>query len=222
MLTMLRVGLLKGEESLRHKITSYLEGEGYLTTISDTIVQFMAQSAHCDIAVIDVGLVDGIDLADALRKSRPQVGIILLASSASTDHRINDAKANADYYLVKPIQLDLLSAHIAALSRRLIQPIKWRLNLMQRHLTAPNGSAKKMSELEMTLLELLARNAGQVVRRPVIASAFGSNWIDYDERHLDQLVSRMRKRWLIQTGEQLPLKTEHGQGYRFCVDIQII
>lgn len=219
---MLRVGLLKGQENLRHEIAGFLEGEGYLTSTAGNIAQFMTHSADCDIAVIDTELTGSTELANTLRKTRPQVGIILLTSVPENDRRIQDAKANADYYLVNPVQLDLLSAHITALSRRLIQPVRWRLNLMQRHLTAPNGNTKKMSELEMTLLELLARNAGQVVRRPVIASAFGSNWIDYDERHLDQLVSRMRKRWLTQTGEQLPLKTEHGQGYRFCVDIQII
>lgn len=220
---MIRVGLLEDEEDLRNEVADFLQSEGYETIEAGTIAEFELFASQCDIAVIDVGLPDGsgFSAAETLRQSCPQTGIILLTARGSIDDRINGLKGGADQYLVKPIKLNVLSAYIAALSRRVAPPSTWRLSLIQRQLSAPNGYSKKMSALEMTLLELLARNAGQVVQRPAIASAFGSNWIDYDERHLDQLVSRLRKRWLKQTGEQLPLKTEHGQGYSFCVDIQI-
>jgi two-component system OmpR family response regulator len=220
---MIRVGLLEDETDLRMEVTDFLRSEGYETRDAGTIAEFMLLTPQCDIAVIDVGLPDGngFAVAEALRKSQPHIGIIMLTARGSIDDRINGLKGGADHYLVKPIKLTILSAHIAALARRVAPSKTWQLSLIQRHLLSPEGNAIKMSALEMILLELLARNAGKVVHRPSIASAFGSDWIDYDERHLDQLVSRLRRRWLKQTGAQLPLKTEHGQGYSFCVDIQV-
>lgn len=220
---MIRVGLLEDEVDLRIEIADFLQSEGYAVIEAGTVTEFDKIASQCDIAVIDVGLPDGSGFAVAasLRESSPQTGVILLTARGSIDDKIHGLKGGADHYLIKPVKLNVLAAYVAALSRRIPSHSTWQLSLIQRELSAPDGSSKKMSALEMTLLELLARNAGQVVSRPAIATAFGSDWIDYDERHLDQLVSRMRRRWLQQTGEPLPLKTEHGQGYSFCVDIQI-
>ncbi|WP_050477148.1 response regulator transcription factor [Herbaspirillum rhizosphaerae] len=220
---MARVLLLEDEADLRAEVADFLHSEGHQVLEAGNVAEFCPQIDMADIAIIDVGLPDGdgFDVAEVLRKSHPQIGTIMLTARGSIDDKIKGLKRGADQYLIKPVRLSELSAYVAAIGRRVARTT-WQLNLIERCLHAPGGHSENMSALEMTLLELLARNAGQVVHRPAIAKAFGTNWIDYDERHLDQLVSRLRRRWQNHTGEKLPLRTEHGQGYSFCVDIEVL
>jgi two-component system OmpR family response regulator len=89
-------------------------------------------------------------------------------------------------------------------------------------LLAPDGTRFSLSKHESTLLELLARHCGHVVSRKRIASAFGVEWINYDDRRLDQMVSRLRKRWTCNSRQQLPFRTEYGKGYCFSAEIEVV
>jgi two-component system OmpR family response regulator len=220
---MAKILLLEDEADLRFEVVDFLRSEGHVVLHAGTVAEFMPQIDIAEIAIIDIGLPDGngFDVAQSLRKTHPRMGIIILTARGSSHDKINGLKLGADHYLVKPIRFTELAAYIASIARR-VTPTIWRLHLVERKLTAPDGSAEKMTGVEMTMLELLARHAGQVVLRPAIATAFGTDWLSYDERHLDQLVSRLRRRWRKHNGTELPLRTEHGLGYSLCVDIDII
>jgi two-component system OmpR family response regulator len=220
---MAKILLLEDEADLRFEVVDFLRSEGHIVLHAGSVAEFTPQIDAAEIAIIDVGLPDGngFDVAQSLRKSHPRMGIIILTARGASQDKINGLKLGADHYLVKPIRFTELAAYIASIARR-VAPTIWRLHLVERKLAAPDGSAEKMTGVEMTMLELLARNAGQVVLRPAIAKAFGTDWLSYDERHLDQLVSRLRRRWRKHNGTELPLRTEHGLGYSLCVDIDII
>jgi two-component system OmpR family response regulator len=220
---MAKILLLEDEADLRFEVVDFLRSEGHIVLHAASVAEFIPQIDVAEIAIIDIGLPDGngFDVAQNLRKSHPRMGIIILTARGASQDKINGLKLGADHYLVKPIRFTELAAYIASMARR-VAPTMWRLYLVERKLTAPDGSAEKMTGVEMTMLELLARNAGQVVLRPAIAKAFGTDWLSYDERHLDQLVSRLRRRWRKHNGTELPLRTEHGLGYSLCVDIDII
>ncbi|WP_050464877.1 response regulator transcription factor [Herbaspirillum autotrophicum] len=219
---MAKILLLEDEADLRSEVVDFLCNEGHQVSEAGDVATFMPLIDAADIAIIDVGLPDGngFSVAANLRKSHPRIGIIMLTARGSVDDKIIGLRGGADQYLVKPIRFTELAAYITAMARR-VAPDNWRLNLIERRLHAPGGQAESMSSQEMSLLELLARNSGRVVDRPAIAKAFGADWLDYDERHLDQLVSRLRRRWQSATGFKLPLRTEHGQGYSFSVEIQV-
>ncbi len=219
---MAKILLLEDEAELRSEVVDFLSNEGHQVSEAANIAEFIPLIDGADIAIIDVGLPDsdGFSVIENLHKSRPDIGIIMLTARGSVNDKISGLRGGADQYLVKPIRFTELAAYIAAMARRFARD-HWRLNLTERRLHAPGGQAESMSTQEMSLLELLARNSGQVVKRPAIASAFGADWLDYDERHLDQLVSRLRRRWHSATGLKLPLRTEHGQGYSFSVEIQV-
>ncbi|RJG05998.1 DNA-binding response regulator [Noviherbaspirillum cavernae] len=220
---MAKVLLLEDEVALREEVADFLRSEGHQVQEAGSVAEFTPLIDHAEIAIIDVGLPDGdgFAVAESLSKTHPHIGAIMLTARGSINDKINGLRKGADHYLIKPIRLNELSAYVSAIARRIVSDT-WRLNMLERSLCAPGGHEETMSALEMTLLELLARNAGKVVSRPDIARAFGTDWLDYDDRHLDQLVSRLRRRWQNRTGEKLPLRTEHGQGYSFCVDIEVL
>jgi two-component system OmpR family response regulator len=220
---MAKILLLEDEADLRHEVVDFLRSEGHIVLQAGSVAEFTPKIDLADIAVIDVGLPDGngFDVAQQLRKTHPRIGIIIMTARGASHDKINGLQIGADHYLVKPVRFAELAAYIASIARR-VAPTMWRLHLVERKLVAPDGANEKMTGVEMTMLELLARQAGQVVVRPAIAKAFGTDWLAYDERHLDQLVSRLRRRWRTRHGNELPLRTEHGLGYSLCVDIEIV
>jgi DNA-binding response OmpR family regulator len=108
---------------------------------------------------------------------------------------------------------------IDALSRRVIS--SWRLLDHSRQLVSPQGTCLALSALEMALCHLFVQQPGKIVARRQIAEAFGHDWLDFDQRRLDTLISRLRQRWRCAAASELPLKTEHREGYSFVAPITV-
>ncbi|WP_169150584.1 response regulator transcription factor [Azoarcus sp. TTM-91] len=209
------LALLEDETDLREELEAHLSASGHTVLTAGSIAEFelVAASARLDIAVIDRGLPDGdgISVADSLRRSSPTTGIILLTARGSVDDKIAGLQGGADHYLVKPVKLPELSAHVAALLRRL--PAGWRLVAHECCLYAPDNAKLVLSNREFDFLALLARGGSRVVTRREVVEAFGEDWFSYDLRRLDTLVSRLRRRCRDEAGHELPIRTEHGRGY---------
>lgn len=220
---MTTIGLLEDEIDLRSEIAEYLQSLNYQVVEAGTIKSFIPHLETIQIAIVDIGLPDGngFQVTRQIHEQFPQTGIIMLTARGELNDKIDGLKYGADHYLTKPIKFHELAAYISALSRRII-PNTWQLNLIQRQLSSPQHVIEELSPYEFTLMSLLADKAGNVVTRTEIACAFGVNWLDYDERHLDQLVSRLRKRWKTNHNQSLPIKTAHGQGYMFSEHINTI
>lgn len=214
--------LLEDENSLREEIAAFLVAGGYIVAQAGTVAEFnrLIGAEKFDIAVIDVGLPDGdgFQVSTALRGRQPGIGIVMLTARGGTDDKLQGLQGGADHYLVKPIKLAELAAYIAALARRL--PCGWRLVAHRKMLYAPDGRGIQLSSQELILMTLLAQHAGETVARRSIVAAFGADWLSYDLRRLDTLVSRLRRRWKSELGIELPVRTEHGEGYCFVAEIE--
>jgi len=214
--------LLEDEDGLREEIAAFLVAEGYIVAQAGTVADYarLIAAEKFDIAIIDVGLPDGngFEVAADLRRDQPDVGIVILTARGGTDDKLQGLRGGADHYLVKPIKLAELAAFIVALARRL--PCGWRLVSSRKMLHAPDGRGIQLSSQELTLMTLLAASAGQTVGRKKIVAAFGADWLTYDQRRLDTMVSRLRRRWKTELSIELPVRTEHGEGYSFCAEIE--
>lgn len=221
---MVTIGLLEDEIDLRGEIAEFLQTQGYRVLEAGTIHEFQSLIPQIQLAIVDIGLPDGdgFQVADYLNHHAPQTGVIILTARGEATDKINGLKYGADKYLTKPIKFNELLAHIIALSRRIPMNQSWTLNRIQHQLTSPQNITEELTSYEFVFLELLVKNPGEIVSRTNIAKAFGVDWLDYDERHLDQLVSRFRKRWKTNTDTTLPIKTAHGQGYLFSEQIIVI
>lgn len=219
---MAKLLLLEDEVDYRQEIADFLRSEGHQVIEAGSAAEFIPLMDAMDIALIDVGLpdADGFEVAAMLRAHRKKCGIIMLTAQGGINYKIAGLRGGADHYLVKPVRYDELLAHVQALERRMGVG-GWRLDTQERQLYAPDGHCESLSEHELKLFELLATQSGQTVSRRTIAAAFGSDWLDYDERRLEQLVSRLRRRWRENCAEPLPFRTEHGKGYSFCADIEV-
>lgn len=214
--------LLEDHPILREEIASFLAKRGQAVTSVGTLADFRPLMPKVRIAIIDITLPDGsgFDAVERLRALSPRAGIIVLTARGSLDDKLAGLSGGADHYLVKPFSLLELSAIIEALDRRLGHG--WSLDPHRRELTNTSAHAIDLSAAEFALIEILAKHQGDIVDRRTIVEAMGHDWLDYDLRRLDSLVSRLRRRWWNEAGKALPLKTEHSRGYRFTEGIRLI
>ncbi|MGZ2749359.1 response regulator transcription factor [Burkholderia stagnalis] len=212
---MAKVLLLDDDVDLREEIAVFLERRGWLVSQAGTVAEFKVLAGQADMAVIDVMLPDGtgFEAAAWLRAQRSSYGIVLLTARGETRDKVSGLRGGADHYLVKPVTLLELDAILDALSRRVVS--SWRLDRLAGVLFAPKGGRLEVSANERILLELLACHPAQPVSRCQIAERFGYTWLEYDERRLEAMVSRLRQRWRNELGTELPLKTVHRVGYTF-------
>lgn len=213
--------LLEDEVELREEIAAFLQKRGWKVSQAGSLAQFLPLAAQADIAVIDVMLPDGtgFDAANRLRKERPGCGIVMLTARGETQDKLHGLNGGADHYLVKPVKLLEFDAILRALSRRVVS--NWWLDRQASTLVAPAGARLAVSSNESKLLEMLALHPTQPVDRRQIAEGFGFDWLSYDERRLETMVSRLRQRWRSESGSELPLKTAHRKGYTFAAPIAL-
>ncbi|HEU5194952.1 MAG TPA: response regulator transcription factor, partial [Methylomirabilota bacterium] len=157
------------------------------------------------LAVLDV-MLPGLGGFDVLRKVRAasRVPVLMLTARGDDVDRIVGLELGADDYLSKPFNPRELVARIRAILRRagggadVHAPQQLTVDDLTidlaRHVVRRSGTAVALTAVEFTLLELLVRAAGSVVRRDDLSrDALGRNLLPFD-RSIDVHVSRLRKK----------------------------
>jgi DNA-binding response OmpR family regulator len=210
--------LLDDERHFVDELADYLRAQGHDVICAYNAAEFrLAMTArNFDVAILDVGLPDGdgFGLTASLRQEKQQVFVILLTARSCTEDKLQGYGAGADHYLTKPVKFAELNAIVASLERRIITT-DWSLKLSQRTLFSPSGAMVELTGKEFLLLQLLGSQPRKTFDRRAIAQAFGIDFVNYDQRRLDTLISRLRRKVLAQAGLDLPLHTAHGAGYVF-------
>lgn len=209
------LGLLEDDIDLREELEAYLATVGHRVLAAHSAAEFFAASAglRFDVVIVDRGLpdADGLEVIERLRRESPGIGIVMLTGRGASEDRITGLQQGADHYLVKPVKLPELAAHVAALLRRL--PLGWRLVRRECCLYAPDNTRLALSAREFGLLGLIADRGGRMAGRRDVAEALGWDWLSFDQRRLDTLISRLRRRCREECGYELPIRTEHARGY---------
>jgi len=157
------------ERALRcagYAVTTAVHGADALDTLARSPV---------DLIVLDVlmPMVDGFDACRRLRARGDATPILVLTARDAVDDRVAGLAAGADDYLVKPFALRELLARVQALLRRsrtsrdVLGYADLTLDVTARRLTR-DGRVIELTRTEFGLLELLLRNAEQVISYDVI------------------------------------------------------
>ncbi len=166
---------------------------------------------------------DGVDVLLRLRERGLQAPVLMLTAMDGVSDRVTGLDAGADDYLLKPFATEELLARIRALLRR--QP-QWsprdivtfgdaRLDAERCLLTCGNQSAE-LSRKEARLLEVLMRNAKQVLPRDVLLErVWGNNTVV--DGNLDIYIHFLRKR-LADMGARIKIRTARGIGYQLTAE----
>jgi DNA-binding response OmpR family regulator len=216
-MNMANILLLDDELDLREEVSHFLTVRGHRVTEVGSIKQFQQffASSNCDVAIIDRMLPDGdgINLVSDLRSENHRCGIVMFTARDASKDRIVGYQNGVDHYVTKPVRLEELSAIVESLVWRVQGQSGWRLKATDWVLISPKDQNIKLTGMEHAFLLTLVKRPEKVHSRRFIAEALGKDAVNYDERNLDALILRLRKKVAEMTSDPLPVKTVHGQGY---------
>ncbi len=174
------------------------------------------QNEKFDLMVLDLGLpgLGGMDVLKKLRQRGQTLPVLILTARDAVGDRIAGLDGGADDYLIKPIDLDELSARIRALSRRMAgraAPVLVHGDITldpAAFVVTQGGQPVELSAREFAILQLLLESAGRVLSRSQIEQAL-YGWRDEPESNaLEVHIHHLRKK----LGSSL-IRTLRGVGY---------
>lgn len=173
--------------------------------------------------VLDIMLpgVDGLELTRRIRREG-EVPILMVTARSTEADKVLGLEVGADDYLVKPFSTLELVARVRALLRRstgasreetlvrgglVIDPSRRRVER--------DGAVIDLTTLEFDLLYFLAARPGRVFsRESLMQQVWGEDRL-VDDRSIDSLVSRLRRKLEVDPAEPAWIQTVWGAGYRF-------
>jgi two-component system OmpR family response regulator len=177
-----------------------------------------------DVIILDVGLPDGngFELASQIRESH-RCGIIMLTALGDSDDRIRGFESGADIYLVKHSTLREIEAAIRSLLRRSGNlpnsasgnGDQWLLDGTNWMLVAPNLRSLKLTATEFAFMSVLCNRGGDICQREDLMETLARPRSNFGNRHLDAIVSRLRRKIEERTSLPAPIKVVYGVGYTF-------
>jgi len=220
----MRILLVEDDERIADPLAEDLRHQNHAVDIAyDGLAGWeFAQATEYDVILLDWMLpkLNGIKLCQRLRQHSCQAYILLLTAKDTTGDKVIGLDAGADDYLVKPFEVDELTARLRALSRR--QPIYQAVVLKhgEIELNPITHSATyaeiplELTSKEYMLLEYFLRHPTQVISRTALLNRL---W-EFDQisgeqtikTHLTNLRRKLKQAGCIKD----TIKTVYGVGYR--------
>ena len=214
----MRILLVEDDPQLGDGLTIGLRQSGFAVDwLKDGHSADIALQSECfDLLVLDLGLprLSGMEVLSRARNRGQHLPILILTARDETGDKVSGLDAGADDYLVKPIDLDELTARIRALTRRSAGRAAPLLTYGEisldpaAHSVSLAGRPVELSSREFSLLQMLLENTGRVLTRSQLEqSLYG--WRDEPESNaLEVHIHHLRKK----LGSDL-IRTLRGVGY---------
>ena len=205
----------------------YLEHAGFtVASASDgreALASFRAKAP--DLIVLDLGLplLDGLDVARAIRKTS-NVPIVMLTGRGDEADRVAGLELGADDYVTKPFSPKELVARVRAVLRRaevaatptdIVRAGDVTLDIPRMSVRV-KAKVIELTPTEFQLLATLARAPGRVFTRAQLLDAVHGVAFESYERAIDAHVKNIRRKLEPDSREPRYLLTVHGIGYRFA------
>ncbi|KAF3998170.1 response regulator transcription factor [Glaciimonas immobilis] len=225
----IRIVVVEDDDAFREIVVLSLLNRGYQARgVHDSAALYRdLLERPADIVVLDVELSgdNGFMIAQQLRTMQRTrlLGIIMLTSHSDLQARVDGLESGADMFITKPANPREISASIDSLYRRLNLNVEvqgstpWRFVRTEWKLIAPSGAEITLTHLETLLVDILAEGDGRPVsRRAIISTALKQDPLAYDERRLEAVISRLRRKIAKSYGSSQPIKVAHSVGYIFA------
>jgi DNA-binding response OmpR family regulator len=231
---MASVLIVEDEVNLAKGIQFNLELEGYRVEVIGDGTEALerltaAGKPELDLVILDIMLpgMDGLAVADGMRKAGNFIPILMLTAKSLPDDVVHGIEVGADDYLPKPFDLAVLLARVKGLLRRRDwaragdAPQTARIGAAEVDFGTfqirIGGEVLPLTLLETTLLKLLVQNAGKVVSKGEILEKVWNMSPDTETRAVDNFIVRLRR--YLQDNSRFPkhLQTVRGAGYRLIL-----
>lgn len=228
----IRIALVDDEPDFRQPVARYLRKRGMTVHEAESVEVLwpVLSDIAPNIILLDVGLPgeSGLEAANRLREES-NAGIIMVTARGWLEERIEGLGRGADSYLCKPVSMRELEAVVLSLWRRIGDDDmagaaaetphgsiaeEWTFDAKGWALISPDGERVRLSAAEYGVLLLLTEAPGDPVSRDHLFVALKKPPSGPDDRSLDVLVSRLRRKFAT-SAFKLPIQSVRGVGYVF-------
>ena len=227
-----RILLVEDEESLAVGLEYNLIEEGYIVNWAkngrEAIDLF--EKEKFDLIILDIMLpyVNGFEVAERVRKSDPQIPILMLTAKTESGDKVKGLEKGADDYITKPFHLQELLLRVKGMLKRKSwytstsqkQPVyKFGNNEINfKTLNCLHGKENiRLTPQEAMLLKYLVEHKGEIVTRKELLENVWHLNPEVETRTVDIFIARLRKYFEPDPSNPVYFKSIRGAGYTFEV-----
>jgi hypothetical protein len=220
----MRILIVEDDNRIAQPLAEDLQQQNHVVDIAKDGIEGWeySESATYDLILLDLMLpkLDGITLCKKLRNAHVNIPILMLTAKDTISDKVIGLDAGADDYLVKPFELEELSARIRALSRRgkeaqtslleygelIINPNTCQVNYGDNTLS--------LTPKEYMILELFLRNPNRILTRSEILDKLWNFDQSSGEGTVKTHINNLRNKLKVVGGSESLIETIYGIGYR--------
>ena len=183
------------------------------------------------LVILDV-MMPGMDGFETMKEIRKESSLPILMFTSKNDNasKVCGLRAGADDYLTKPFDMDELIARIISLIRRytrfnqsdgMTQKLEFdglHIDIENRSITTENGTFE-LPPKEFDLLLYCAKHKGKILTKQQIYEEVWGEEYFYDDSNIMAIISRLRKKLEVDSGNPKYIQTIKGIGYRFNKEV---
>jgi DNA-binding response OmpR family regulator len=213
-----RLLLVEDDELLGNGLQVGLNQSGYAVDwVKDgQAAELFLDAGEYDLMILDIGLPrrSGMEILQALRGRGGSMPVLMLTARDTVEDKVAGLDGGADDYLVKPFDLDELTARIRALLRRRSgrsDPLIRHRDLLidpAAHTVSRNGQPVDVAPREFAVLQQLLEQRGRVLSRARLEQSLYSWKDEIDSNAVEVHIHHLRRK----LGPDL-IRTIRGVGY---------
>ncbi|ODP95707.1 MULTISPECIES: two-component system response regulator ArcA [Salinivibrio] len=230
--------IVEDEQVTRNTLKSIFEAEGYNVfeaSDGDEMHQVLSNH-HVHLVIMDINLPgkNGLLLARELREQGDMALMFLTGRDNEVD-KILGLEIGADDYITKPFNPRELTIRARNLLTRAMSSVNdsdekrnvdvyvfngWTLDINSRSLINPEGETFKLPRSEFRALLHFCENPGKIQTRAELLKKMTGRELKPHDRTVDVTIRRIRKHFESHNDTPEIIATIHGEGYRFCGEIE--
>ncbi|ODP98775.1 MULTISPECIES: two-component system response regulator ArcA [Salinivibrio] len=230
--------IVEDEQVTRNTLKSIFEAEGYnVFEASDGDEMHQVLSNHqVHLVIMDINLPgkNGLLLARELREQGDMALMFLTGRDNEVD-KILGLEIGADDYITKPFNPRELTIRARNLLTRAMSSVNggeekrnveqyvfngWVLDINSRSLINPEGESFKLPRSEFRALLHFCENPGKIQTRAELLKKMTGRELKPHDRTVDVTIRRIRKHFESHSDTPEIIATIHGEGYRFCGELE--
>ncbi|MCD9574113.1 response regulator transcription factor [Flavobacterium soyae] len=226
----MKILVIEDDQRVAELIQRGLEEQGFIVTLAyDGLSgKKLAFNNDYDLVITDIILpkLDGLDLCKEIRRTKPELPIIMLTALGTTDDKVEGFDAGADDYLTKPFEMRELLVRIKALLKRssntiynigfILKYSDLEMNLQTKDVKRNNLDIS-LTPKEFKLLEYMLQNTERVLSRTEIAEKVWDTNFDTGTNFIDVYINYLRKK-IDKNFDKKLIHTKSGMGFILKTD----
>lgn len=231
--------IVEDEAVTRSTLRSIFEAEGYdVFEASDgAAMNAILVKQQIDLVIMDINLPgkNGLMLARELRENT-KVALMFLTGRDNEVDKILGLEIGADDYITKPfnpreltirarnlLQRTMLEDQAQSKEGNQVEQYRfnsWTLDVNSRSLISPEGEENKLPRSEFRALQHFCENPGKIQTRETLLLKMTGRELRSHDRTVDVTIRRIRKHFEDHPSTPEIIVTIHGEGYRFCGELE--